>query len=488
MKQVQATRREIETTVQQLIQLLQESERQLMKDLNQVADAYVEKITACKKEVDITIAQLKSCEQFTADELRIGSQHEILVMKRQMVEQMEAVCSQVKEDNLQPLEESRLRFVKNTSVVEACHSLGSVVKFSQVKVASDKTRFDLCSTASNSPLSPELISCHLSPVADPKIVFKCVTQRVAPCSFEVLYPPPTTGLHQLRVLVGGADILDTPVTVEVTPRKAGQVYEGLLYPYGLAVTHDGRLIVAESNYFSKLCITIINTTSGEKTNVGQRGSKQGHFDHPQGVALSQDSNIIVADWSNDRIQVLTADGAFVSAIGSSGSLPLQLNYPWDVAVHQNGKLFVTDSSNNRVQVFNHDLTYSHSFGSGGFCLGEFGDPYGIAVDSKGMVYVADSGNNRVQKFTPEGTFLAVIHTKGREGSQLNRPYGLCVDSNDILYVVEFDSNTVCMFSTSGQFLGYVGNSDGSSFRNARFITSDQYGKLYISDYNGVTVY
>ena len=63
-----------------------------------------------------------------------------------------------------------------------------------------------------------------------------------------------------------------------------------------------------------------------------------------------------------------------------------------------------------------------------------------------------------------------------------------VDSNNILYVTECGSNTVCMFSTSGQFLGYVGNSDGSSFRDPWFITSDQYGKLYISDDNKVHMY
>ena len=169
-------RREIEATVQQLIQLLQESERQLMKELDQVTDAYIEKTSSRKKEANITIAQLKSCEEFAEEELRIGSQQEIMVMKRQMVERMGTVCLQVKEDNLQPLEETILRFVKNTSVVEACRSLGSVVKCSRVKAAGDKTSFDLCNAALNSPLSSELVSCQLSPVADPTIVLRCVLQ------------------------------------------------------------------------------------------------------------------------------------------------------------------------------------------------------------------------------------------------------------------------------------------------------------------------
>ena len=92
LEQVGAVRREIEATVQQLMQLLQESERQLMRELDQITDAYVEKISARKKEADITITQLKSCKEFAEEELRIGSQQEILAMKGQMVERMAAVC------------------------------------------------------------------------------------------------------------------------------------------------------------------------------------------------------------------------------------------------------------------------------------------------------------------------------------------------------------------------------------------------------------
>ena len=105
-----------------------------------------------------------------------------------------------------------------------------------------------------------------------------------------------------------------------------------------------------------------------------------------------------------------------------------------------------------------------------------------------MVYVADSGNNRVQKFTPEGKLLAVIDSKGEGGGRLNEPFGLCVDDNGILYVTEYGSNTVSMFTSKGRFLGYIGDSDGSSFKYPWFIVSDQTGRLYISDHNGVVTY
>ena len=483
LEQVGSVRREIEATVQQLMQLLQESERQLMRELDQVTDAYIEKISARKKEADITIAQLKSCKEFAEEELRIGSQQEILVMKGQMVERMAAVCSL---DNLQPLEETRVRFVKSTSVLEACRSLGSVVRYGQFKATGDKTSFDLCSAA---PLSSEQVSCQLSPVADPTLVVKCVVHQVTPGRFEVCYPPPTAGPHQLRVQVGGTDILDTPLNVEVMPRRAGhvQTFNGLSSPQGLAITREGHLIVAERE---KHCITIIDSAIiGRKIrSFGEYGDGQIQFKNPYGLAVTQDGRILVADASNHRLQVLTAEGAFIAAVGGTkGSQQLQFCNSDGVAAH-NGRIFVTEYGNHRVQVLNADLTSSHCFGSKGAQPGEFNCPRAIAIDSDGMVCVADSKNNRVQKFTPEGKLLAVINSKGEGGGRLSLPLGLHVDANNILYVTERDGNTVSMFSSNGKFLGYIGDSDGSSFKRPRYIVSDQTGRLYISDRTGVVIY
>ena len=482
LEQVGAVRREIEATVQQLMQLLQESERQLMRELDQITDAYVEKISARKKEADITIAQLKSCKEFAEEELRIGSQQEILAMKGQMVERMAAVCSLVKEDNLRPLEETRVRFAKSASVLKACRSLGSVVRYGQFKAAGVKTSFDLHSAA---PLSSEQVSCQLSPVADPTLVVRCVVHQVTPGSFEVRYPPLTAGLHQLRVQVGGTDILDTSLNVDVMPRRAGATFTDLSGPKGLAITREGHLIVVEGG---KDCITIIDPTNeGMIRSFGQLGSGRVQFQGLNGVAVTQDGRIVVTEYYNHHLQVLTAEVASIATVGSQGSQPLQFKYPYDIAVDHNGKVFVTDVGNNRVQVLNADLTYSHCFGSKGAQPGNFNNPRGLAIDAD-MVYVADRVNNRVQKFTPEGKLLAVIDSKGEGGGQLDEPFGLCVDDNGILYVTESRSNTVSMFTSKGRFLGYIGDSDGSSFKYPRFIVSDQTGRLYISDDNGVVTY
>ena len=486
--QGQAVKREIEATVQQLIQVLQETGRQLAKEVDKIIRTNSEKISARKKEADIATAQLKSCEDFIETELKFGSDQQILVMKRQMVERMKTVCSEVKQENLQP-PEIFLRFVKSTSILEACHYLGSVFDYAQLnativgrKTAIVGKKASLELTVVSAGLSPDLLSCQLSPVFDP---IMCNLNQVTADRFEASYCPSTAGMYQLRVQVRG-DVLDSPFMVDVIPKQAGWTFTGLACPRGVAITKEGSLVVVENG---EHCITIFNVMNGKKVqSYGSKGSGRVQFNCPYGVAVTQNGHIVIADQFNHSIQVVTVEGAFITSVGSKGSQPLQFSCPMCVAAHPNGKIFVTDSDNNRVQVLNHDLSFSHCFGTKGQQASEFNYPLGIAVDSYGMVYIADCWNSRIQKFTPKGSFVAIIGSKEKRNGQLRSPRGLCIDSNDILYVASGVENTVSMFSTDGRFLGYVGKSDGTSFDQPWDITADPSGRLFISHNNEVVTY
>ena len=272
LEQGQAVKREIEATVQQLIQILQETGRHLAKEVDKIIRANSEKISAHKKEAEIATAQLISCEDFIETELKVGSDQQILVMKRQMVERMRAVCSLSKQENLQP-PETLLRFVKSTSILEACHCLGSVFDCEQPKatITGSKTaivgkKASLELTVVGAGFSPDLLSCQLSPAADPII---CNINQVSADRFEANYCPSAAGLYQLRVQVGG-DVLDSSFMVDVIPRQAGRTFTGLICPRGVAITREGDLVVVENG---KHCVTIFNFVNGKKVqSFGSKGS------------------------------------------------------------------------------------------------------------------------------------------------------------------------------------------------------------------------
>jgi DNA-binding beta-propeller fold protein YncE len=87
------------------------------------------------------------------------------------------------------------------------------------------------------------------------------------------------------------------------------------------------------------------------------------------------------------------------AVGSGNG---QFNRPYGVAVDGGGHVYVADTGNNRVQVFTTDGAYLTQWGTYGSGDGQFSAPFGVAVDGGGRVYVTDTDNSRVQVFGPLG--------------------------------------------------------------------------------------
>lgn len=75
---------------------------------------------------------------------------------------------------------------------------------------------------------------------------------------------------------------------------------------------------------------------------------------PAGLAVDSDDNIYVTDRGNDRIQIFTSDGTFITAIGSQGGEDGQFNRPEGVGVDpysNTGLVYVAATGNSRIQVF-----------------------------------------------------------------------------------------------------------------------------------------
>jgi hypothetical protein len=204
---------------------------------------------------------------------------------------------------------------------------------------------------------------------------------------------------------------------------------------------------------------------------GKRGNGEEEFDYPMGVAVTFDSSfVIVADFSNHRVQVLRlvvgADGIsthleFVRSLGSGeGSAEGQLYYPFGLALLQsNGgqqeTVLVTEGGNHRVSQFALDGTFVGIFtgtGKGGSGDGEFKAPQGITVlGSSGEVAVADESNHRVQIFDSEGNYKRQFGTEGKEDGQLFCPSGLASDAHSNLLVTD-DTNRLQVFDPEGKHL------------------------------------
>jgi glucose/arabinose dehydrogenase len=149
----------------------------------------------------------------------------------------------------------------------------------------------------------------------------------------------------------------------------------------------------------------------------------------------------VADTGNNRIQVFSSKGTFITKWGGQySSADGQMRAPAGIALDQEGNVYVADTGNNRIQVFSSNGTFITKWGGGGeyhsSADGQMRAPAGIASDSSsGNVYVADTGNNRIQVFSSNGTFITKwgdITKRGEYGTEnriMRAPAGIALDSS-----------------------------------------------------------
>ena len=144
-------------------------------------------------------------------------------------------------------------------------------------------------------------------------------------------------------------------------------------------------------------ITILNHDLTFHGSFRSEGSEAGQFNTPSGISVDRKGNVLVADLSNNRIQVFDASGHYLSS--TTHTTPgQQLQGPTSVSVGPDDCVYVVEFQSDRVSIFDDNGKYIKSFGKRGYKDGEFKHPHAIAVSDDGYVYVSDTGNNRVQVF------------------------------------------------------------------------------------------
>ncbi len=178
---------------------------------------------------------------------------------------------------------------------------------------------------------------------------------------------------------------------------------------GLAAANDQTFYVVDSDNHQVLHLSgdglILHTFGGYGVGPGQ-------FNAPWGVAVDQQGDVYVADTWNHRIQKFDANGQHLLTWGHYGQSPVYnitgqgvFFGPRGIAVGPDNRIYVTDTGNNRVQVFTEDGQYISEFGGTGEEQGFLSEPVGITINAAGEVFVADSWNHRIQVFGLNGIFL-----------------------------------------------------------------------------------
>ena len=222
--------------------------------------------------------------------------------------------------------------------------------------------------------------------------------------------------HRIRKITSSGNVTTLAGSGSSAFEDGDSLAASFNYPVGVDVAPNEIVYVADQ--FNHRIRKI--TSSGNVTTLAGSGSPMfadgdgvaASFYYPAGVAVDYNGTVIVADFFSHRIRLISPLGSVTTLAGSgigqfadAVGLEASFYHPAGVAVDYNGTVIVADYFNHRIRLISPSGSVTTLVGSG---IGQFADgvglsasffyPFGVAVDSNGTVYIADSQNNRIRKF------------------------------------------------------------------------------------------
>ena len=280
-KQGEDVKKQIHTQSQLIINLVQQSERQLVQQVDTTVQQKIQLLTKQREEAETVLKQLKGCEEFVERSLKLGSQQQILREKQNMVQVITTVNQDVNPVVFQPIEEANITFTSNQTLVDKYEGIGASKSSKSVLVKNacyigKKSTITLnLQTQDGSPLSipPSLISCELSSADDSQLI-SCDINETQSGNYDISFIVYTRGKHQLTIRSGGVNIPGSPFTPHIIPSpemrgKPVNIISGLNKPFDVVITKNEEIVVAECDAH---CITILNKEGKKVKSFGTRGT------------------------------------------------------------------------------------------------------------------------------------------------------------------------------------------------------------------------
>jgi len=166
---------------------------------------------------------------------------------------------------------------------------------------------------------------------------------------------------------------------------------------------------------------------------GGKGTSEGLFDNPCGIAVDSSGRIFVCDTFNNRVEIFDSNNRYIDSINDL-SFPMFITFdkqdnayisnrgtvsikkydknlkylgefkfgdefsPGDIIVNKDGDICVINTPKHEVLVLSSSGEKKYSFGGYGEEKGKFEVPVSLTSDDNGNIYVYDTGNKKINKF------------------------------------------------------------------------------------------
>lgn len=270
-------------------------------------------------------------------------------------------------------------------------------------------------------------------------------------------------------------------------------------PQGIAIDPAGNVYISDAgnNRIRKVdtygMITTIAGT-GEAGFGGDGGqATSAKLNNPTGIAVDSSGNLYVADYYNNRIREIAANGVITTVAGNGvggyngDGIPgtsAELFYPLSVALDSSNHLYIGDILNYRLRKLYLSTGYIQTIAGNGTGAtsgpsGDGGDSSSatvgyvadITTDAVGNIYYADSSLQRIRKIAFNGT-ISTIAGNGDNGysgdggpalaASFSGPTGIAFDSKGKMYVTDQTNRVVRAISGDPTVASFAATSTGQS--------------------------
>jgi DNA-binding beta-propeller fold protein YncE len=213
---------------------------------------------------------------------------------------------------------------------------------------------------------------------------------------------------------------------------------------------------------------------------GRRGSANGQFNWPQGVAIDPATGYLwVANTKQYNIHIVNPTNCNgIGRMGTFGTGLANLNWPYAIVIRGSDRIaFLPDNQNDRIVAYSvANKAAIGAFGTLGSGVGQFNEPGGIGLDpSNGHVYVADTKNDRIVELaSANGTSFSWVRTI----DGFDDPGGVAVDGQGRIAVADTLNHRVVLLNPNGTQLGIITN---PTMDDPESVSFGPDGRLYVSD-------
>ena len=157
-------------------------------------------------------------------------------------------------------------------------------------------------------------------------------------------------------------------------------------PAGLCTDYSGDVFVADREN-NRVCIFSHDLKFISKLGIGQ-------LERPNDVKLTPDCQVVVLDWSPKCVHFYSRNGHLLSSCVSRGYGPDDLVFnPQFLCMDIAGNIIISDYWNHSIKIISKSGNLIHTIGKHGDGIGEFVCAYGISVSKSGVIFVVSNNPN-----------------------------------------------------------------------------------------------